>query len=195
MTPDAFLETILNPGLRFLAHLGGPPATNDARRFLLAVAQQESGQDLNARFQGSPSSSPGPARSWFQFEAGGGVVGVLTHPSSAALAKQVCAALHVIPETNAVWRAMEGHDHLAVAFSRLLVLTDPYPIPTEEQAAWTCYCDRLWRPGKPHPENWHSNFVTAQLTVMHRHIRLPRRQESADGTILSEPMTTLDPEA
>ena len=165
MQPIEFVQRILDPGLAFLAGLGGPAPSEAARRFLLTVALQESGPTLAARYQASPSSSPGPARSWWQMEQGGGVRGVLAHQASAALAKLLCEGCYVVPQDAAVWRALEGHDLLAVGFARLLVLTDPHPIPTEQQPAWTCYCDRLWRPGKPHPETWGGNWTTAGRTI------------------------------
>jgi hypothetical protein len=165
MTPEIFLTNVLDPGLTFVAELGGPQPTDDVRRFLLCIALQESGPMLAARYQNSPSTSAGPARGFWQFERGGGVAGVLNHAASKALAAQACQALTVAANPAAVWRALEGHDLLAVAFARLLVFTDPHPVPVTEQAAWTCYCNRLWRPGKPHPETWPTNWRTASGAV------------------------------
>ena len=166
MQPDVFLTRVLDPGLAFLASLQGPQPTNDIRRFLLCIALQESGPQLNARYQGSPSTSPGPARGWWQFEQGGGVAGVLRHAASATLSKQVCAELAVVADPASVWRAIEGSDLLAASFARLLVWTDPQPVPTTEDAAWDCYCNRLWRPGKPHPETLPGNWQTATQAVV-----------------------------
>lgn len=165
MTPEAFLIRVINPGLRFLAAHGDIPPTDDARRFLLAVALQESGQQLDARYQGSPWDDPGPARGWWQFEQGGGVTGVLNHNATAVLASEICDDLWIVDTDSAVWRALEGNDLLSTAFARLLLFTDPYPIPTTQDEAWTCYCDRLWRPGKPHPETWPANWQTATRVV------------------------------
>ncbi len=165
MTPDEFLTRILDPGLQFVASIGGPQPTIAARRFLLAVALQESGPNLEARYQNSPAAVPGPARGWWQFEQGGGVNGVLTHPNSQALAQTACNRLFVVPDGAACWRAIEGHDLLATAFARLLLWTDPPPIPTTEQAAWDCYANRLWRPGAPRRNDWTANWATAQAAV------------------------------
>lgn len=166
MTPDRFLRSMIDPGLLGLRLLGGPPNSDAAARtFLLAVAQQESGAALEARYQSSPSSTPGPARGFWQFEQGGGVHGVMQHAVSQSLAMSVCASLTVQWNEPAVWRALEGHDVLAVAFARLLLWTDPYPIPTTQDAAWTCYAERLWRPGAPHPEVWPGNWQRAVATV------------------------------
>src|SRR6185295_15393953 len=106
MTPQEFLADILDPGLQFLTKLGGPPPTPEVRRFLLCVAMQESGPDLDARYQTGDGDSAGPARGFWQFERGGGVTGVLNHPASRALANLLCASLHVKPISSAVWRAL-----------------------------------------------------------------------------------------
>jgi len=164
MSPDTFLNLIDN-GLEFLASLNGPQPTDAARRLLLAIAMQESGPKLDARYQNSPSPMPGPAKSFWQFEQGGGVTGVLNHSASRALAREACATLAVVADPAAVWRAMEGNDELACTFARLLVWTDPQPLPTTEAAAWECYL-RLWRPGKPHPETWPANWQAATTAVL-----------------------------
>ncbi|EHL97190.1 hypothetical protein HMPREF9946_04398 [Acetobacteraceae bacterium AT-5844] len=38
---------------------------------------------------------------------------------------------------------------MAYGLARLLLLTDPYAVPETESGAWTCYMNRLWRPGAP----------------------------------------------
>ena len=163
MTPGAFLDTIIDPGLQFLAEFG-PMPTDDVRRFLLCVALQESGPALDARYQGSPGYDPGPARGFLMFEQSGGVAGVLSHTASATLAREVCAALTGVPEAAAVHRALEGHDLLAVCFARLLMLTDPYRVPQGEEEGWLLY-QRTWRPGSPHPDAWAGNWQTASDAV------------------------------
>lgn len=163
MSPETFLAKILDPGLHYLASLGGPAVSDEARVFLLSVAGQESG--WGARYQSAPATSPGPARGFWQFEQGGGVVGVLTHGSSDDLAAILCDSLTVVPDKEAVWRALEGSDRLAAGFARLLLLTDPYAIPTDQDAAWDCYANRLWRPGAPHPDVWPGNWQAAESAV------------------------------
>ena len=162
MLPEAFLGTIIDPGIHFLHALGGPAPSQAIRLNLLAIALQESGPSLNARYQHSPSQTPGPARGFWQFEQSGGVRGVLTHSASASLARRLCEACSVIAQEQAVWRALEGHDLLATGFARLLIWTDPYAVPTTENPAWEMYNDRLWRPGKPHRDAWNTNWATAE---------------------------------
>lgn len=164
MTPDNFLGKVIDPGLKILHHIGGPEQNDDVRRFLLCVALQESGPTLMARYQSSPAPEPGPARGWWQFEQAG-VNGVMSHSASRTLASTVCDWLVVVPDTRAVWRSLEGSSLLAAMFARLLLLTDPYSVPTEADDAWDCYANRLWRPGAPHPETWSDNWATADATV------------------------------
>jgi hypothetical protein len=165
MMPDTFLTRIIDDGLDFLSSIqGAPPPTDDVRRFLLCVALQESGPKLDARYQGSPSTSPGPARGWWQFEQGGGVAGVLQHQASRTLAIEVCKQLSVMTDPAAVWRAIEGNDLLSCSFARLLVLTDPKSVPSTEDTAWDYYI-RTWRPGKPHRDAWTTNWRTASQCV------------------------------
>lgn len=160
MTPETFRERILWPGLISLQSIGGPKATPQAARFLLAVALQES--RLEWRYQiGKDDTRPGPARGFPQFEAAGGVAGVMSHKTSANLCGRLCSYHAVKHNRAAIWRAMEGHDMLAVGMARLLLLTDPYAIPSTEAGAWTCYAHRLWRPGKPHPATWSGYWHTA----------------------------------
>ena len=165
MKPEIFLGDIIDSGLSYLNGLGGPAPSDDARRMLLAIALQESGPGLNARYQNSPLATPGPARGWWQFEQNGGVVGVLTHAASSMMAYGACSTLAVVPESAAVWRALEGHDVLACVFARLLLWTDPRPLPVAETPAWDYYL-RNWRPGKPHREAWSANWKTANDAVM-----------------------------
>jgi hypothetical protein len=165
MDPDRFLATIIDPGLDILGELGGPAPSDNARREMLAIALQESGPNLAARYQASPSTSPGPARGWWQFEQGGGVHGVLNNSRTQALAQAACERFTIVCADAAVWRALEGHDHLAACFARLLLWSDPSALPTTEQAGWDCY-NRNWRPGKPAPDRWPGNWGTATDVVM-----------------------------
>ena len=163
-SPATFLVDIIDPGLVFLAAQGGPKPSDDARRFMLAIAQQESGQNLEARYQGSPSTSPGPARGFWQFEQGGGVTGVINHKSSAPHCDKLCKALIIQKQPQACWRALEGHDLLATGFARLLIFTYPGALPTTQQQGWDQYMN-LWRPGKPHQDTWAGNWSRADAAV------------------------------
>lgn len=151
MTPSQFSDRIIHPGLTRLHDLGGPIQSPTAQQLLLTIALQESA--LVHRAQVIASGRPGPARGWWQFERGGGVAGVMRHPASSALARALCDDCAVPFEADAIWRCLEGHDDLAVGFARLLLWTDPKPLPTSASEGWAYYL-RNWRPGKPHPAKW-----------------------------------------
>jgi len=90
----------------------------------------------------------GPAKGLAQFERGGGVHGVLNHHASAKLAAAVCDARGVEPLAGPVYDALETDDILAACFARLLLLTDPAPLPAvgDIEGAFETYV-HSWRPG------------------------------------------------
>lgn len=145
MILDDVISTAVNPALMLL-----PRAMNSERSIvmLLAIGLQES------RFEHTHQIG-GPAHSWWQFEKGGGVRGVMRHPASLAHAKALCAARGVEFEEAALFDAMEHDQVLACGMARLLLWTDPKPLPKigDVESAWALYL-RVWRPGKPHPETW-----------------------------------------
>lgn len=156
ISPRDFLRQVVPAGLALLPKTCDSPA---ARAMLIAIALQES--RLASRWQIVAGGGKGPARGLLQFEQGtrasrGGVWGVYLHKTSASLLAPVCHARGVPLEPGAIWRALETDDVLAVAVARLLLLTDPYPLPQrgEYDAAWRLYADRTWRPGKPHRHSW-----------------------------------------
>ena len=82
-----------------------------------------------------------------------------------SLAAKLCVAREVEANSAAVYDRLEHDDVLAAGFARLLLLTDPRPLPdvTDVDGAWAYYL-RNWRPGKPHPETWagyHTRAVAA----------------------------------
>ena len=122
---------------------------------LLAIGLQES------RFEHRKQIG-GPARGIFQFERGGGVAGVLRHPVSRDAALRVCEARGVAPVPAQVYWRLESDDVLAAAFARLLLFTDPAPLPKVGECAksWDYYL-RTWRPGKPHRRTWDELYARA----------------------------------
>lgn len=153
MTLSEIRERAIAPAL---ALLPARMSSREAEIMLLAITQQE---DPDQRRRQWPT---GPARGLLQFEQGGGVRGVLNHPASRDHARRVCAARGVAPEPAAVWAALERDDVLAFAFGRLLLWTDPKPLPAigDEQGAWDLYL-RVWRPGKPHRHTWDALYEQA----------------------------------
>lgn len=134
--PDAF--ALLPPRLESI----------EAKVELLAIGRQES------RFIYRQQVG-GPARGFWQFEQGGGVRGVLMHPSTTKLIAEVCRARNVQCNAPAVYRAIETDDVLACCMARLLLWTDAGRLPDvlDMDAAWLYYL-RTWRPGKPIFKTW-----------------------------------------
>src|SRR5690606_38323275 len=108
-----------------------------ARVVMLAIAGQEADfrhgyQELNT------PGAKGPARGLWQFERGGGVVGVLTHAASRDQAKRIALEPIGSAGADAVWQALEYDDVLAGVFARLLLWTDPQALPAlgDVNGAW-----------------------------------------------------------
>ena len=139
-----------------LAHLPERMDTPEAHVMLLAIAGQESG------FQHRRQMGGGPGRSLWQFEQPG-LRGVLRHPASEAHAQHVIDALLYAGRPHfALHEALEHNDILSCAMARLLLYTDPQPLPAvgDAEGAWGYYL-RLWRPGRPHPGRWAANYAAA----------------------------------
>jgi len=119
-----------------------------AVRMLVAIGWQES------RFQHRVQIG-GPARGFWQFEQGGGIRGVLGHDQTRVIVRDAMAALCYRQALTpfGCYLAVEHNDIVAAMFARLLLWTDPAPLPEDETEAWRVYL-RTWRPGKPHPQTW-----------------------------------------
>jgi hypothetical protein len=163
MTPEEITDTAINPAL---ARLPGQMDSPAARALLLATALQES------RLEHRRQLGNGPARGFWQFEQGsrvsrGGVWGVYLHPASAPLLRELCARRHVACDPAEIWRAIEFDDILAAGVARLLIYTDPRPLPglDDVDGAWELYAKRCWRPGKPHPQSWPACHAQARAYV------------------------------
>lgn len=138
MSLDSIQAGVIAPALALLpAKMSGSRATV----MLLAIGLQESGFTQRCQVNG-------PAQGLWQFEQGGGVAGVLRYPSTQALAISVCHAEGVTPIPSAVYGALATNDILAAVFARLLLWTDPAPLPAlgDAYGAWEVYT-RVWRPG------------------------------------------------
>jgi len=149
---DPLLETIERTAVRPAFELLAKPWTNEARVMMLTIGLQES------QFKYRRQMNQGPATGFWQFENGGGVRGVMTHDASKLLAERLCKARGVAFTRGDVWARLETDDVLAAGFARLLLLTDPKPLPPvlAMHMAWDYY-ERNWRPGKPHPDKWPAN--------------------------------------
>lgn len=146
MTLDQIIRTGIAPAMALLP-VGMDSAR--ARAMLLAIGLQESRFEHRRQLVGSPPRPVGPAKSFWQGEQGGGMVrGVRLHEMSRVPAAVLYAARGVTANDAAIWNAIEQDDVLAAGLARLLLWTDPKPLPAvdDEVAAWQLYL-RAWRPG------------------------------------------------
>lgn len=159
MTLDEITQRAIEPAY---ALLPARMRSKEATLMLLAIGLQES------RFEHRRQIG-GPARGFWQFERGGGVLGVLTHPASRQAARDVCTRFDIGWDSRAVYRELADNDILAAAFARLLLYTHPAPLPAlgSEADAWDYYI-RNWRPGKPHLGTWPEMYQNALSFVLRR---------------------------
>lgn len=147
MNHVAFVQNALFPALRILPE---KMDTHAARAMVVAICLQESRLEHRRQIGG-------PARGYAQFELGGGVRGVLTHPASKPYIQDVLSALDYDPQASPAecFVAIEHNDILAAAFARLLLWTLPGALPArgDAEGGWGQYI-AAWRPGKPHRDTW-----------------------------------------
>lgn len=162
MTPKRLLTYAIIPALTEL-DARGIKDSSAARRFVLAIALQESG--LNHRRQVvAGGAENGPAASFWQGEKGGGMILTLKHHATGAHAQALCAAYNVDPTPGGVWEAIRYQDIVAAGLARLLVYTLPGSLPANAAAGWDQYV-AAWRPGKPHRATWDGHWETADKVV------------------------------
>ncbi len=137
----------------------GIKSDDKALVMLMAIAGQESAWAHRKQIGG-------PARSYWQFEKGGGVAGVLSHPATKGAINTVCTKLDIPCEATTVYEAMAWNDTLAACMARLLLYSDTAALPAlgEQETAWSYYL-RNWRPGMPHPQTWPARYTTAMDLV------------------------------
>lgn len=154
---DTF-EAAVNPAFELLDERLDTP---EARVLMFAIAMQESKLIYRRQIRG-------PARGLWQFEEGtrasrGGVYGVYLHPTSKRPLQDFCDELGIECDPQIIYETLEFNDVLAAGVARLLLLTNPKPLPEigEVDEAWNYY-KSTWRPGKPHPDVWPENYELAE---------------------------------
>lgn len=138
--------------------------SDEASAMLLAIGLQES------KFLFRSQMGSGPARGFWQFERGGGVVGVQLHATTGEhLRKAAWSLRYPTLTSHDAHAAIQHNDVLAAVFARLLLWTLPGRLPDEGEhvLAWQQYLD-AWRPGKPHPETWEVYYASAWDVVRGR---------------------------
>lgn len=161
-TLDEIMHTAVEPTLSLLPK---KMASDEARVMLLTIGLQESRFEHRYQVLNDPTKK-GPARGFWQFEQGGGVKGVMGHPSTSEHAHRICSERDVPFNPQSVWLRLETDDILACTFARLLLYSDPRPLPRIDDSAraWQLY-ERTWRPGKPHPEKWGGYHARARAAL------------------------------
>lgn len=146
MIPE-YLKTAVLTALSLLPQKMDTP---DARLALYAISKQETPNgDRRQLIKVDGKLVPqGPAKGLWQFERGGGCLGVVNHRASRELMQQFCKARDVEFTSAALWNAIEFDDVLAAAAARLLLYTDPRPLPArgDVEGLWKVYTS-VWRPG------------------------------------------------
>lgn len=151
-----FNARVLSAALAILpAHMD----SSHARVMLLSIGLQESELCYNCQL------GNGPAHGKWMFERVG-VAGVLNDPRTAALAETALLHLSVPHFTTEVYARLPTDDVLAAVVARLLLWSDPRPLPAlgDVEGAWQCYL-RNWRPGKPRPHDWPLNYAKAMSVI------------------------------
>lgn len=154
MTPVQYANNVVIPAaLKMLPERMDSP---EARAMLVAIGLQES--KFEARVQGNG----GPAHGFWQFEHGGGVVGVLNHAASKSLISSALLTLEYDFASQTSYTAIVHNDILACVFARLLLWTDPKALPKvgQREYSWNYYLN-LWRPGLPHRSSWDAYYDEA----------------------------------
>lgn len=166
MNPTQFHRSILLPGLILTKEVASIPYNDNAAIGLIAIAGQESG--WHARRQMGVPWHPQEigARGYWQFERYGAVRELLVGAMHRQTSK-LCAALDVPTLIDDVFEAIAWHDLLACGMARLLLWSDPAPLPNvDDEQGWWGYYLRLWCPGMPRPKDWPENFQTARRIVL-----------------------------
>jgi len=157
MDRKIFFHEIVEPSLTVLASLTGIKVDDAARVEGMTIAGQESNWDYRRQIGG-------PARSFWQFERGGGVAGLFSVTPTQL--QKVCDFLSIPFDSATVFEAMAWNDMLACCMARLLLWTDPQPLPKvgDVEGGWDYYL-RNWRPGAPHHDSWATRYNTALSVI------------------------------
>ncbi len=155
MTISEIRKAAIAPAMALLPGSMNSPA---AELMLLAIGLQESG--FRSRHQ-----QGGPAHGYWQFELAG-VRCVLQHPKSQAPLLALCKARKLAASAPEIYRALEFDDILAAGVARLLLWTDPAPLPApgDIEASWRYY-QRCWRPGRPRYDHWNDLYPQAMAAM------------------------------
>ena len=130
-------------------------ASRESRAMLIAIGLQES--RFEYRFQVG-----GPAHGFWQFEYGGAWLGLVRHPATKVIARQLLLDMAYGEPDIGDYKGIAHNDILSCCLARLLLYTLPAPLPQRDDVdeGWRQYIEG-WRPGKPHPETWAGFYAQA----------------------------------
>lgn len=155
-----FNTQILVPALAFIrGNLKNIPASVEEHTMLLAIAGVESAWSQRTQ---QPVAY---AHSFYQFERGG-VLGLMRDDETSKQVAVLCGMASVPFQSTAIWNYMAKPeaDNFSAAMARLLLWTDPRPLPKNEVDGYQCYL-RLWRPGAPYKDRWLSVYGQAVAAI------------------------------
>lgn len=171
MTPDVFFARIVEPTLSYMA--ASPsisvPLSVSARVLVMTIAGQESMWAARRQIGiGEYYPQKVGARGYWQFESTwGGPVALndVIQKTPVQLAA-VCKMLDIPTDEHSLYEACAWNDTLACALARLLLWSDPAPLPAvgDKQGAWDYYI-RNWRPGAPHPHTWDARYDSSLAAI------------------------------
>jgi len=170
MTPETFFVRIVEPCLQYMATSPSIaiPVSDAARVLVLTIAGQESRWKDRRQIGMSYYPQKIGARGYWQFEStwGGPVAINDVLQSTPRQIETVCSALDIPCDEIALYEACAWNDTLACAMARLLLWSDPAPLPAvgDKDASWKYY-ERNWRPGAPHPETWPGLYDRARAAI------------------------------
>lgn len=159
---QAYIRDVVIPGANAL--LPEKMRSRNADLLLLAIGQQES------RFLYRKQIG-GPARGFWQFETAG-IQGVLSHSATRDTMLIVLKALQYDFTIAGSHEAVMHNDVLACVYARLLLWSDPKPLPSpaDVMGMWDYYV-RNWRPGKPKVLTWPISHAQAlEIADGHRNV-------------------------
>src|SRR6185437_16568903 len=113
----------------------------EAKAMLLAIGGQESAYAERHQVGG-------PACGLWQFERNG-VLGVMHGAATSSYAYNACIKAGVLWGSTSILAALQQDDELACIFARLLLWSDPRPLPEigDVMGAFNLY-ERCWKPGR-----------------------------------------------
>jgi hypothetical protein len=153
-TPALLSEVLQEAIVPALIKLPRKFNSKEAQLLMLAIGNQESRYRVRLQVNG-------PAHGFWQFELPG-VAGVFHQSQMALTVGALCLAREVAFSAAAVYAELLVDDILAAGFARLLLWSDPHPLPAleDEEGAWECYI-RNWRPGQPNRGRWVNSYGEA----------------------------------